>query len=187
MTFSSTPEAATGGSRAWFIALGAGLVVLGLIALYNVVDTTLVTTIFIGWLLVIAGIFNVVGAFMTNVGAGWRIVQALIGILYVLVGFDLVLEPMAGVITVTFVIGVVLISDGILRLIAVFMDRRDDTAWMVVLAIINILFGLWIWTDIPFSGVVIGVFVGVQLLVAGFAWLVTGFMLGSGSRQAAGT
>jgi uncharacterized membrane protein HdeD (DUF308 family) len=176
MTISSTPETGARGGRGWFIALGIALIVLGLIALWNVVDTTLVTTIFIGWLLVIGGVFNVVGAFTTNVGLGWRLVHALLGLLYVLVGFNLALDPFSGAITLTIVLGALLISDGIFRIVGAFMDRRDDTVWMVVLAVVNILFGLWILTGIPMSGVVIGVYVGVQLVVAGIAWLVAGFM-----------
>ena len=182
MTISSTPETNAGSGRGWFIALGVALVVLGLIALWNVVDTTLVTAIFIGWLLVIGGIFNIIGAFVTQVGLGWRLVHGLLGILYVLVGINLVMDPFSGAITLTILLGALLIADGTFRIVAAFMDRRDDTVWMVLLAIINILFGLWIWTGIPFSGVVIGVYVGIQLLVAGIAWLVAGFMGGSGSE-----
>ncbi len=54
---------------------------------------------------------------------------------------------------------------------------------MIVLGIINILLGFWIWTGIPVSGVVIGVFVGIQLLIAGMAWIIAGFS--SGPSQAA--
>jgi len=185
MTIASPPETASGG-RGWFIALGVVLVILGLIALWNVVDASLITTIIIGWLLVIAGIANVIGAFMTNVGVGWRIVQALLGVLYVIVGFNLVADPLSGAIAVTVVIGAMLIADGIFRLVAVFMDRPGGSIWMVLLAIINIVFGLWVWTNIPVSGIVIGVFVGVQLLVAGTAWIVAGFMGGSGAQQPVG-
>lgn len=186
MTIASAPESDAGSGRAWFIALGVGLVALGLIALFNVIDASLITTIIIGWLLIIAGIANVIGAFMTNVGVGWRLVQALLGILYVVVGFNLIADPLEGAIAVTIVIGAMLIADGIFRIVAVFMDRPGNTVWMVVLAIINILFGVWVWTNIPVSGVVIGVFVGVQLLVAGMAWIFAGFMGGASTQQPAG-
>ena len=54
---------------------------------------------------------------------------------------------------------------------------------MIVLGIINILLGFWIWSGIPVSGIVIGVFVGLQLLIAGMAWIIAGFT--SGPSQAA--
>lgn len=186
MTIASTPESDAGSGRGWFIALGVVLVILGLVALWNVIDASLVTTVIIGWVLVIAGIANIIGAFTTNVGVGWRIVQALLGILYVAVGFNIIADPLAGAIALTVVIGAVLIADGIFRIVAVFMDRPGGSVWMIVLAVINILFGLWVWTNIPVSGVVIGVFVGVQLLVAGMAWIIAGFMGGTSAQQPAG-
>ncbi len=187
MTIASTPDSDAGSGRGWFIALGVVLVILGLAALYNAVDASLVTTIIVGWLLVIAGVANVIGAFMTNVGVGWRILQILLGILYAIVGFNFIAEPLAGTFTLTVVLGAFLIADGILRIVGVFMDRgMGGTVWMIILGVINILFGLWVWTNIPISGVVIGVFVGVQLLVAGIAWVVAGFMGDSSAQQAAG-
>jgi uncharacterized membrane protein HdeD (DUF308 family) len=186
MTIASPPDTDAGGGRGWFIALGVVLVILGLIALYNAVDATIVTTIIVGWLLEIAGIANVIGAFTTNIGTGWRIVQALLGILYVIVGFNIAADPLAGAIALTIVVGVMLIADGVFRLVATLMDRPANSVWMIILAIVNILFGIWVWTNIPISGVVIGVFVGVQLLVAGIAWIVAGFMGYSKSEQPVG-
>ncbi len=186
MTIASNPDSDAGSGRGWFIALGVVLVILGLVALWNVIDASLVTTVIIGWLLVIAGIANVIGAFTTNVGIGWRLLQALLGILYVVVGFDLIADPLAGAIAVTVVIGAMLIADGIFRIVAFFMDRPGSSVWMIVLAVINILFGIWVWTNIPVSGIVIGVFVGVQLLVAGMAWIIAGFAGGSSTQQPAG-
>jgi uncharacterized membrane protein HdeD (DUF308 family) len=84
------------------------------------------------------------------------------------------------------VLGALLVADGVARIVGVFMDRRNDVAWMVVLTVIDVLFGLWIWSGIPFSGLGIGGFVGVQLLVAGIAWALTSFIGGSGLELSAG-
>ena len=184
MTIASPPDTDAGSGRGWFIALGVVLFILGLVALYNAIDATLVTTIIVGWLLVIAGIANIVGAFMSGAGGWWRLLQGLLGILYIVVGFDIVADPLAGAITLTVVIGAFLIADGIFRIVASFMDNgTGGRVWMIVLGIINILLGFWIWTNIPVSGIVIGVFVGLQLLIAGMAWIIAGFS--SGPSQAA--
>ena len=183
MTIASAPDSDAGSGRGWFIALGVVLVILGLAALWNVIDASLVTTVIIGWVLVIAGIATFIGAFTTDLGLGWRILQLVLGILYVIVGFDLIADPLSGAIVVTVVIGAMLIADGIFRIVAAFMGGGRSSVWMIVLAIINIVFGLWVWTNIPVSGIVIGVFVGVQLLVAGMAWIIAGFMGGSGSQE----
>jgi len=72
MTIASPPDTDAGSGRGWFIALGVVLFILGLVALYNAIDATLVTTIIVGWLLVIAGVANIVGAFMSGAGGWWR-------------------------------------------------------------------------------------------------------------------
>ena len=176
MTYASTPATDGGLSRGWAIALGAVLVILGLVALMNFVDATLVTTVIVGWVMVIAGVANIVGAFTSGVGAGWRILQGLLGVLFIIVGFNIIAEPLAGAITLTVVIGALLVADGIFRIVAAFMDSASNTVWMILLGILNILIGLWLWTNIPFSAPAIGLFVGIELVVAGVAWLVAGFM-----------
>ena len=183
MTIASPPDTDAGSGRGWFIALGVVLFILGLVALYNAIDATLVTTIIVGWLLVIAGIANIIGVFMSNAGIGWRLLQGLLGILFIVVGFDIIADPLSGAIALTIVIGAMLIADGIFRIVASFMDRQSNMIWMIVLGVINIALGFWIWTGIPYSGIVIGVFVGLQLLIAGMAWIIAGFS--SGPSQAA--
>jgi uncharacterized membrane protein HdeD (DUF308 family) len=186
MTIASPPETDTGVGRGWFIALGVVLIILGLVALWNLVDATLVTVIIVGWVMVIAGIANVIGAFMSSAGAGWRILQGLLGILFVIVGFNIIAEPLAGTLALTVVIGAMLIADGIFRIVAAFMDRASNAVWMILLGVLNILLGLWIWTNIPVSGLAIALFVGIQLIVAGTAWLVAGLMSGPRTEQPAG-
>src|SRR6185503_20881823 len=56
-------DPALAGRWKWFVGFGVVLVVLGLIALMNAVDATLITTIFVGWLLLLGGIAQIVAAF----------------------------------------------------------------------------------------------------------------------------
>jgi uncharacterized membrane protein HdeD (DUF308 family) len=97
-------------------------------------------------------------------------------VLYVVVGFDLVADPLAGAITLTLVIAIVLIADGILRLWSAFSERPRHALLLAAIGVINVLFGIWLWSGIPFSGVAIGFFVGFQLLMAGLAWIGAGWM-----------
>ena len=79
MTYASPPATDTGSGRGWFIALGVVLFILGLVALFNAIDATLVTTVIVGWLLVIAGIANIVGVFMSSAGIGGACCRACSG------------------------------------------------------------------------------------------------------------
>ena len=171
-------------SRGWLIGLGVVLIILGLVALWNVVDATIVTTVIVGWVLVIAGVMHIVGAF-TGGSTGGRILSALLGILYVVVGFDVVFDPLAGTIAVTIAVAIMLLIDGVIRIFTSFSNRGEGWGWMVALGVINILLGIWLWTGIPMSGLAIGFFVGLQLLFVGLTWLMVGFMSGESSPAAA--
>jgi len=166
------------------IGLGVVLIILGLVALWNVVDATIVTTVIVGWVLVIAGVMHIVGAF-TGGSTGGRILSALLGILYVVVGFDRVVDPLSGTLALTIAVAIMLLLDGEIRIFTSFSNRGEGWGWMVALGVINILLGIWLWTGIPMSGLAIGFFVGLQLLFVGLTWLMVGFMSGESSPAAA--
>jgi len=171
-------------SRGWLIGLGVVMIILGLVALWNVVDATIVTTVIVGWVLVIAGVMHIVGAF-TGGDTGGRILSALLGILYVVVGFDLVFKPLSGTLALTVAVAIMLLIDGVIRIFTSFSNRGEGWGWMVALGFINILLGIWLWTGIPMSGLAIGFFVGLQLLFVGLTWLMVGFMSGDSAAAAA--
>jgi uncharacterized membrane protein HdeD (DUF308 family) len=183
MVYADSGES-VGVSRGWLIGLGVVMIILGLVALWNVVDASIVTTVIVGWVLVIAGVMHIVGAF-TGGSTGGRILSAVLGILYVLVGFDLIIQPALGALTLTIVVAIMLLVDGVIRIVSSVMNRGEGWGWMVALGVINILLGIWIWTNFPISGLVIGFFVGLQLLFIGLTWLMVGFMSGDSATAAA--
>jgi uncharacterized membrane protein HdeD (DUF308 family) len=175
--FIGTPSAAEiGGRWKWYVVLGVVLAGLGVVALGNVVDATLFTTIFVGWMLVFGGVSQIVGAFMVRASAGGRILMGILGLLFIWVGFNLVSEPLKGTITLTIVVAIVLIADGIVRLIGVFAGPPGHRLLESVIGVISIVLGIWLWTGIPTSGLALGFFLGIELLMAGISWIVTGFM-----------
>ena len=185
MSFMELPSEAELRNRwKWFVGFGVVLVILGAIALWNVVDATLVTTIFIGWLLVLGGIVQIIGAFATSGSMGLRVLMAVVGILYAIVGLNIVADPLQGAVSLTIVIAIVLIVEGIIRLFAAFSEATPQRGLVAVLAVINILLGLWLWSGIPTTGVAIGFFVGLQLLFAGILLIVGGFAARSAIQSA---
>ncbi len=160
----------------WFVGFGVVLAILGIIALWNAVDATLITTIYVGFLLIAGGVAQLFGAFTMPGALSTRLLNALIGVLYLIVGFDLVADPLAGAITLTIVIAIVLVADGVLRLYSAFSERPRHWLVLAAVGVINILLGIWLWSGIPYSGVAIGFFVGFQLLMAGVSWIAAGWM-----------
>jgi len=175
-TFVGTPDGdAIRSASKWFLAFGIVLVVLGLVALFNVVDATLVTTVLVGLLLIVGGIAQIVGAFTESGTTGRRVLAVGIGVLYIIVGGNLVADPLAGAVALTIVIGIWLLIAGVMRLGVAVMQRPPHTLLLVVTGIINLVLGVWIITGIPYSGIAIGLFVGIELLMGGFIWIALWF------------
>jgi uncharacterized membrane protein HdeD (DUF308 family) len=169
----------------WLVGIGAVVAVLGLIALWNVIDATVVTTVLVGWVLAFAGVMHVATAFAGGASGGSRILQAILGVAYFLIGLDLVFNPLTGAITLTVALALMLIVVGIARVVTAFMVATDR--WLaIVLGIIDILLGIWLWTGIPYSAVALGFFVGIELLMTGITWIMAGFAVRSATDQTAG-
>ena len=177
-------DPALAGRWKWFVGFGVVLVVLGLIALMNAVDATLITTIFVGWLLLLGGIAQIVAAFASPGTTGSRVLMGVLGVLYVIVGWDIIADPLQGVVTLTIVISIVLIVEGIIRLFRAFQGDTPHRGIEGVIGVIDILLGFWLWTNIPISGVAIGFFVGLELLMAGIIWIIGGWMGRSATQVA---
>ena len=130
----------------------------------------------VGFALLIGGFVEIIGAFTRGSSLGSRILHIILGILYIIVGFDLIADPLAGTITLTLVVGIMLVIDGAIRLWAAVTSDLPHRWWIALAGVISILFGIWLWTNIPISALAIGVYVGVMLLMAGFTWIMAGWM-----------
>ena len=75
--------------------------------------------------------------------------MAVLGILLVIVGFDLIADPLRGTVTLTIAVAFVLIADGVIRLIGVFTEPSGHRVLGTLIAVINIILGVWLWTGIP--------------------------------------
>jgi uncharacterized membrane protein HdeD (DUF308 family) len=170
-------------SWGWLFALGVVLAVLGLICLFNVLNATLVTVAIVGLLLIMGGIVQLIGAFMGGGTSGRRVLHGAIGVLYIVVGIEIFADPLAGAVALTFVIAIFLIAEGILRIYSAIADSPPYRWLHVVLGVITILLGFWLWTGIPISGVVIGFFVGFSLLMAGISWIAVSWALRSTEKS----
>src|SRR3954471_7688865 len=84
----------------WFVALGVVQLVLGIIAWFDVIAFTIAGVIFIGALLIVAGVFQIIHSFMDREWGGFAL-PLLVGILYVIGGFLLMDEPIQGSVVIT--------------------------------------------------------------------------------------
>src|SRR6185503_13385117 len=146
------------------VLLGLVMIVAGFFVLGDVMLVTVISTIFIGWVSIIAGAFEVVHAFWTK-GWGGFVWQVLLGILYIAVGVVLVSQPVASALILTYVLGLALLISGIVRIL-VGISHWREAGWIMLLSgIFGVLAGLVILTGFPMAGVwVLGFLLGVDLI-----------------------
>jgi uncharacterized membrane protein HdeD (DUF308 family) len=152
------------------ILLGLVLVLAGVFVLGDVVLATLLSTVFVGAVAVVAGGFEIVHAFWTK-GWGGFLWQILLGALYVAVGFVLLSQPALGALILTYTVGLLLLLSGLVRVMLTFSHWQGGGWIMLVSGIFGVLAGLVILTGFPMTGLwVLGFLLGVDLITHGVAW-----------------
>lgn len=159
--------------RGWSIAFGLVLIVIGILALLMPAIAALATALTLGWLLVIAGIVEIVHAFQIRrrKGYGWQLAA---GIVTLVLGACILFFPVAGIATLALWIGAFLFAGGIVRLVLAFrLKPAKGWEWVLLDAVVSIVVGVliaWGWpaSSIPF----IGVLTGFWLLFSGI-WRIT--------------
>lgn len=162
----------------WFVALGIAQLVLGIIAWFDVIAFTIAGVIFIGALLLVAGIFQVVHAFMDRDWGGFAL-HVLVGILYVIGGFLLMNDPFPGALIITIFVTAALVIGGVLR-IAMAVQHRHMAGWWLLLlgGIISVVVGVLLWRTLPWSSLwVVGTLIAVELIFHGASWIQFGLAL----------
>jgi len=173
----SPPRAGWG----WFVALGIAQLVIGVIAWFEVVAFTLAGVIFIGAMLLVAGILQIVHSFMDR---EWRsfLFHLLAGVLYAIGGFLMIMDPLEGAVVITALVCAALFVGGIFRIVMA-VQHRDKPGWvlMLVSGLVGVAVGVMLWA-MPWSWLwVIGTMIAVELIVQGVCWL----QFGLGLRRAA--
>jgi uncharacterized membrane protein HdeD (DUF308 family) len=169
---SSTMPAVVGEHRVWFTILGVVLVIIGVLAIAFPLFTTIVAKTFLGWLLLIGGIMQVVHAFYTQKWSEF-IFNALIGILYVIVGGWLAFFPFTGIITLTILLAALFVVEGVLEIgMAMRIRPRDGWVWLLISGIIAIAAGVLVFAGLPNTADwAIGLLVGINILASGFSYI----------------
>ena len=163
---------------AWIIALGVIYVVVGLIALGSVIMATAASMLVVGIMMVIAGLAEVINAFQVKTW-GKFLLWLLLGTLYMLAGLMTFENPLLAALVLTLILGVALVISGIVRIILAFgMKEGTFWIWVVFSGLLTLLLGVMILARWPVSSLyVLGLFLGIDLVIAGASWIGVGLGL----------
>jgi len=165
----------------WFLAFGLGLVLLGILAIVRSVAATVVSMLFFGWLLLIAAGIEIAQAVMVGKWAGlfqhW-LSAALFGVLVALI----IWRPIVTAEILTLLMGAFFLVAGLFQLVTPFVVSLPEWGWHALNGLITLVLGILILAQWPISGLwVIGLFLGIELIFYGGAWVAVALKLRSGS------
>jgi uncharacterized membrane protein HdeD (DUF308 family) len=157
--------------RGWFLFLGVALLVLGVLAIIYDVTATLISVLVFGWILIIAGIVEIVHGYQTHRWGGffWHLLVAL---LYLVAGILFIIYPVLAAVTLTLVLGAFFLVGGLFEIFATIRIKPPHMWWPILAGIVTALLGVLLWIQWPYSGYYfIGLAVGISLIFRGWAWI----------------
>ncbi len=172
-TAASTPGAAiVKKATGWSVVLSILMIVAGILAIIVPPASGIAVTILVGWLMILCGAAHLVYAWHARSGGGllWGI---LLGTVYIIAGGYLLLNPVAGLASLTLVLGAYLLVESILEFILSFQVRPlPGSGWLLVDGIVTLILAIMIWRAWPSSSLwAIGTLVGISMVFSGCARL----------------
>ena len=162
----------------WIVALGVVYLIAGFIALGSVAMATVASVFIVGVMMIIAGVAEMFSAFQIK-SWGKFLLWVLLGLLYVVAGFVTFQNPLLAAVLLTLVLGASLVASGIMRIILAFsMKREAPWIWVALSGAITVLLGVLILARWPVSSLyILGLFLGIDLIMAGAGWIGIGLGL----------
>jgi uncharacterized membrane protein HdeD (DUF308 family) len=167
-------------AASWSLGLSLLMVVAGVLAIGIPLVAGLAVTIVVGWLLIASAALHFVFAWRSGYSKA-TIWEILLGLLYGFIGFYVLVNPAAGLASLTFALAIYLLVEGVLELVLSYQLRPAAGAgWLLFDGIITLVLAAMIWSTWPSSAVwVLGTLVGISMLFSG----ITRFMLSLAVRR----
>jgi uncharacterized membrane protein HdeD (DUF308 family) len=153
-----------------FLIQGLVMAAAGVVALVVPAFMGTGLVVLLGWLLIVSGLVQIVSLIgATQVPYFW--LQLVTIALEILVGYLLISNPAAGLLTITFLMLVLFLISGITRVVFALMIRpMDDWLWMLGSGLIAIVCALVLFANLPEAASwLLGFLLGIELIALGGA------------------
>ena len=186
MADATAPDARKAGL--WVTVWGVLLIVAGAVAIVVPAPAALAFVLLLAWLLVFAGVVEVVYAFHQRGedGFGWKLVSALATLA---LGILMLLFPGAGIATLALMIGGFLLATGASNVMLAFrLKPKPGWGWVLVDGALAVVVAILIAARWPQDSIgFVGILVGISLISGGVWRIVLGRALRSGAVPMPGT
>jgi uncharacterized membrane protein HdeD (DUF308 family) len=154
----------------WYLIQGVLLVAAGVLAIIYPVISSVAVILLLGWLLIISGVLqgiSLIGA--RHVPHFW--LQLISVALAILIGFLFLRDPQQGLLTITLLLIVFFMIEGISKVVFALTIRPfPNWGWVFASGLVGILLSLVLWASLPVTATwLIGLLLGIQLISVGAA------------------
>jgi len=162
-------------SSVLLLGIGALSLIGGIIALLNPLAATLTAELLTGYLFIAIGVLMLLSLFADD-NWGSRLLSLVLGVAILVIGVNLVSNPLQGVLQLTVVVALLMLFIGVLRIFFAFRMPTGRLRIMLILAgIVSLVLGGMILTSFPFSAaVVLGILLAIELISNGISLIVLG-------------
>jgi uncharacterized membrane protein HdeD (DUF308 family) len=153
--------------------IGLLMVVLGFAAIVFPMISTIVATLLVGWVFLVAGLITLYGSFSIH-GTGPFFGALLLALLSIMGGVYMLVNPVAGAAALTLVVGALFMIQGAYEIIFAF-EVRPLPVWgsLLISGVASAILSLLIIAGWPgISMVALGLLLGVNFFSTGFAYIV---------------
>jgi uncharacterized membrane protein HdeD (DUF308 family) len=169
------------------IFLGVISILAGLVAIGHPFLAGAGSAIFIGALILVSGICELIGAVKSE---GWKqgILASLGGILSIIGGAVILARPVLGLALLTIIVGVFFLVTGVVRILFALKARPlQGWVWILIGGVASLVLGIVIFTRMPEATLwVIGTLIGIHILFNGVAMLTLAGAARSAVKEAQG-
>lgn len=133
----------------WFIALGVAFIIAGALALLMPFVASIAAALVVAWMFVLVGVVQLIHAWQIRdwSGAVW---QAIIGAIILIGGIVGILNPMAATLSLTLLVGIVLVLKGVSQvMLGLNLRPHRGWGWVVGAGVLAALVGLMILSAWP--------------------------------------
>lgn len=166
----------------WFVGLGAVMLIVGVIALGNLLAATAASVYLVGFMMLIAGGFQIAHAFGVKEWGGFFF-WLLGGLLYAVGGIIAFNNPLLASSVLTLLLAASLLASGVVRAWIGYKHwSHKGSGWIIAAALITALAGLVIAVGWPVNSLwVLGLFLAIDLIFQGWTAIALGLALKSGN------
>lgn len=154
----------------WYILQSVLMILGGILALVFPIISSVAIVIFLGWLLIFSGVLQAFSLIdVRHVPHFW--LQLVSVVLSVLVGILFLRNPGAGLLTLTLLLIVFFMVEGISKIIFSLTIRPfPNWGWVFASGVIGILLAFYLWANTPVTAIwLLGVLLGIELISEGAA------------------